>query len=53
MPAVNISYKNNPKGIFYSGQTLEGVIHFSNEKDRKFYSLFLTFEGHAKVKLCH
>lgn len=49
MPAVKISFNNNSKGVFYSGQILEGTIHFDNEKNRKFYSLSLTFDGHAKV----
>lgn len=49
MPGVVISYDNNSKGIFYSGQSLGGTIHFDNEKSRKFHSISLTFEGFAKV----
>lgn len=50
MPSCNIIYDNNPNGIYYSGQTLSGVIQLTNDKKRSVRGVTLRIEGYAMVK---
>lgn len=50
MPSCNIVYDNNSNGIYYSGQTLSGVIQLNNDKKRSVRGVTLRIEGYALVK---
>lgn len=52
MVICNIKYDNNQQGIYYSGQTLSGVIEINNEKNRDIKGVTLKIEGYAKVGEC-
>ncbi|CRK98591.1 CLUMA_CG012198, isoform A [Clunio marinus] len=43
-----VKYDNNPNGIYYSGQSLSGIIEFENEKTRNVRGVSLRIEGFAK-----
>jgi hypothetical protein len=49
MVQCNIVFDNNTQGIYYSGQTLSGVVELNNEKARNIRGLSLRIEGFAKV----
>lgn len=51
MVQCEIKYDNNPNGIYFSGQTLSGVIEMKNERSRKIRALTLRIEGYAKVRM--
>lgn len=51
MAKCEVKFDNNPNGIFYSGQTLSGVVELTNEKSRKIRGLSLRIEGFAKVRI--
>lgn len=53
MPSCNIVYDNNSNGIYYSGQTLSGVIQLNNDKKRSVRGVTLRIEGYALVKNNH
>lgn len=50
MVQCEVKYNNNPNGVYYSGQTLSGVIELHNDKPRKIRGLSLRIEGFAKVR---
>ena len=50
MPSCNIVYDNNSNGIYYSGETLSGVIQLNNDKKRSVRGVTLRIEGYALVK---
>lgn len=50
MVNCELKFDNNPNGIYYSGQTLSGVVEFYNEKTRKIRGVSLRIEGLAKVR---
>ncbi|KAG5679987.1 hypothetical protein PVAND_009521 [Polypedilum vanderplanki] len=50
MVTCNIKYDNNQQGVYYSGQTLSGVIEINNEKKRDIKGVTLKIEGYAKCK---
>lgn len=49
MAKCEVKFDNNPNGIYYSGQTLSGIVELTNEKVRKIRGLSLRIEGFAKV----
>lgn len=51
MVQCDIKFDNNPQGIYYSGQTLSGIVELDNEKARNIKGLSLRIEGFAKVRL--
>lgn len=51
MVNCEIKFDNNSSGIYYSGQTLSGVVELNNEKVRNIRGLSLRIEGFAKVEL--
>lgn len=52
MVFCEVNFDGNPNAVYYSGQTLSGVINITNEKPRKLKALTLRIEGYAKVKFC-
>ncbi|KAJ6636505.1 Arrestin domain-containing protein 3 [Pseudolycoriella hygida] len=50
MVFCEVKFDNNPNGVYYSGQTLSGVIEITNEKQRKINAVTLRIEGYAKCK---
>lgn len=51
MVNCEVKFDNNPNGVYYSGQTLSGVIEITNDKPKKIRAVTLKIEGFAKVKL--
>lgn len=49
MVNCDVKFDNNPQGVYYSGQTLSGVVELNNEKARNVRGLTLRIEGYAKV----
>lgn len=49
MVFCEVKFESNPNGVYYSGQTLFGVVEITNEKLRKIKGLTLKIEGFAKV----
>lgn len=49
MVFCEVKFDGNPNGVYYSGQTLCGVIEITNDKPRKIKALTLRIEGYAKV----
>ncbi|KAG4068171.1 hypothetical protein HA402_001596 [Bradysia odoriphaga] len=50
MVFCEVNFDGNPNAVYYSGQTLSGVINITNEKPRKLKALTLRIEGYAKCK---
>lgn len=50
MVNCEVKFENNPDGVYYSGQTLSGVVEITNDKHRKLRAVTLRIEGFAKVK---
>lgn len=53
MVICEVKFDNNPNGVYYSGQTLSGVVEITNDKLRKIRALTLRIEGYAKVKFIY
>jgi Arrestin (or S-antigen), N-terminal domain len=51
MVNCDVKFDNNPQGVYYSGQSLSGIIELNNEKARKIRGVTLRIEGFAKVKI--
>ncbi len=49
MVFCEVKFDGNPNGVYYSGQTLSGVIEITNDKPRKLKAMTLRIEGYAKV----
>lgn len=49
MVICEVKFDSNPNGVYYSGQTLSGVVEITNTKQRKIKALTLRIEGFAKV----
>lgn len=50
MVKCDVKFDNNPAGVYYSGQTLSGVVEITSTKQTKVRALTLRIEGFAKVK---
>lgn len=51
MPSCIINFQNSNKAIFYSGQSVSGLIQLNNDKKRFIQGVTLIIEGYALVMI--
>lgn len=51
MVKCDIKFDNNTQGIYYTGQSLSGIVELNNDKTRNIRGLSLRVEGFAKVRM--